>query len=205
MLQWFRADGCPRLDGEALDEDAVDAVLPHPLEVAQDGLAVVGTEDVRDRPVGVAEGRVEQFVRRPSSAHVRPQVDVATAGPELPPPGVVRPPLAGPVPGRREPPLVAAHHLAGQGGAVGPGPTLAGVRLQDGRRLLARGPLVGRRRGVQGASRAMRRNMTRPKTPGCEWTRSVAPCPRYTLPGVPRLGSSATCGWHQLITMVQSS
>src|SRR5262249_30797390 len=112
MAQVF---GVGRFHTEALDENAVDAVLLHPLKVPENGFAVVRAEYFCHPAVRVAEGR-GVFLVIVEFAHVRPEVNVAESGFEPTFGGVVTPSSAGAVSWSRKPALVAADHMAGQRG-----------------------------------------------------------------------------------------
>lgn len=64
---------------EALEEDAIDLVLLHPFEVADDGARVGGTEDLGGGAVGVFQGGVMAFFGR-EFGDVGPEVDVGAVG-----------------------------------------------------------------------------------------------------------------------------
>jgi hypothetical protein len=64
---------------EALEEDAVDLVLLHPFEVAEDGARVGGAEDLGGGAVGVFQGGVVAFFGG-EFGDVGPEVDVGAVG-----------------------------------------------------------------------------------------------------------------------------
>src|SRR5260370_4957689 len=79
----------------------------------EDGLVVVGTEDLSWPAILMAEGRGIALIGF-ELTHVRPQVDAGETGFEVTSRRVVPPSSSRAVFWRREPALVSAHHLAGQ-------------------------------------------------------------------------------------------
>ena len=112
-----QASGMRNLADESLHEHAVEAVVLHPFEMPQHGLAVEGAEHFRRAAVGELEGRGVTLVGI-EFAHIGPQINLATARLEAVAPIPVIPAATAAVALRREPALVAGHDLAGQRRAI---------------------------------------------------------------------------------------
>src|SRR2546422_3873759 len=103
--------------GEALHEDAIDAVIAHPLEMAQDCLGVEGAVDFGGFAVGELERGGVAFVGV-EFADIGPEIDVGAAGLEAALAGPVVPSAAEAIAFRRVPALIAAHDFALESGAI---------------------------------------------------------------------------------------
>lgn len=64
---------------EALEEDAINLVLLHPFEVAEDGARVRGTEDLGGAAVGIFQRCVVALIGT-EFGNIRPEVDVGAVG-----------------------------------------------------------------------------------------------------------------------------
>ena len=102
---------------EALDENAIDAIVAHPLEVTNDGLVIEGAVDFGGLAVGQLERRGIAFIGL-EFADIGPKIDVRAARPEAISPGPMVPATAKAVPFSRVPALVTAQDLALEGFGV---------------------------------------------------------------------------------------
>ena len=93
--------------------------MSHPLEMPRNGLAVESAENLRRLAVRKNELRRVALVRI-HLGHVGPKVRLAASGTECAPFAPVSPSAPGAASLRREPPLISAQHLAGQGAGIHP-------------------------------------------------------------------------------------
>ncbi len=114
---------------EALHEDAVDAVVPHPFEMAKNGLAILRRVKIRGRAVGMFECRLT-FLIRAEFRHVRPEIELAIAGGEVAGEDPVVPAAAEGVAGGGVPTLVPGEDFVGHGGGVDAVNDRAGVGVE---------------------------------------------------------------------------
>ena len=103
---------------EVLQEDAIDAVIAHPLEVPQHRAAPCPSWVLRLRAVGICEPRHGKMLVPAQLAHVRPHFEGERLRRDLAAAAVVNPTHVCRVACTAEPGLIAAHHLAANGARI---------------------------------------------------------------------------------------